>query len=44
MRPEDDRWVRREAEMIAGLVTPVLRLRLPGPLERLIRRLRTALR
>jgi hypothetical protein len=42
MRPEDDRWVRREAETIAGLVTPRLRLRLPGPLERLVRRLRNA--
>jgi hypothetical protein len=40
LRPEDGRWARREAETIAGLVKPALRLRWWGPLERMIRRLR----
>lgn len=44
VRPGDDRWARLEAQAIAGLVTPGLRLRLPGPLERLLRRLRRAAR
>jgi hypothetical protein len=44
VRPEDDRWARLEAETIAGLVTAGLRLRLPGALERLLRRLRRAAR
>jgi hypothetical protein len=44
VRTEDDRWARLEAEAIAGLVTAVPRLRLPGLLERLLRRLRRAAR
>jgi hypothetical protein len=44
VRAEDDRWARLEAEAIAGLVTPRLRLRLPRLLERLLRRLLRAAR
>ena len=44
VRAGDDRWARLEAEAIAGLVTAGLRLRLPGLLERLLRRLRRAAR
>jgi hypothetical protein len=41
VRPEDTRWTRLEADAIAALVTPVLPLRLPRRLSRLLRRLRS---
>jgi hypothetical protein len=44
LRPEDARWARLDAEAIASLVTPALRLRMPGVLGRLWRRLARAAR
>jgi len=40
VRPQDEAWARAQAEAIASLTTPSLRLRLPAPLARLLRRLR----
>ena len=38
VRPDDARWARAEAEMLASLLTPRRRrLRLPGALERMLR-------
>jgi hypothetical protein len=37
--PQDARWARAEAEAIASLTRPQVRLRLPAPLARLARRL-----
>jgi hypothetical protein len=42
--PEDVRWARAEADAIASLVRPSVRLRLPRALATLVRRLRRALR
>jgi len=41
VRPDDARWARVEAEMLASLLTPSRRLRLPGAraLRRLVRRI-----
>ena len=44
LRPEDARWARLDADAIASLISPVLRLRLPGLLGRLWRRLARAAR
>jgi hypothetical protein len=44
VRPDDARWTRAEADAIASLVAPVLRLRLPRMLESLRRRLLRAIR
>ena len=46
VRPGDERWARQEAETIAGMVTQRLsvRLSLPAPLRRLLRRLSRAAR
>jgi hypothetical protein len=44
MRPEDASWARSEAEAIASLTTPALRLRMPAVLARLLRRLARAAR
>jgi hypothetical protein len=44
VRPDDARWAMAEADAIASLVVPAARVRLPGALERLLRRLRNALR
>ncbi len=44
VRPEDLRWQRLEADALASLVVPTLRLRLAGPLGRLWIRLRRAAR
>ena len=42
--PRDAAWARREADALASLVSPRIRLRLPAPLARLARRLTRALR
>ena len=39
LRPSDAAWARSEAEAIASLTTPSLRLRLPAFLTRFLRRL-----
>jgi hypothetical protein len=39
VRPDDARWARAEAEMLASLLTVSRRLRLPGALGRMLRRL-----
>ncbi len=44
VRPDDARWARREAEMLASLLTPSRRLRLPGPLGRILRRIARRIR
>ncbi len=44
VRPGDVRWARAEADVLASLLTPSLRLRLPGFLGRLLRRLGRLLR
>ena len=38
MQPQDARWARAEAEAIASLIRPQVRLRLPAPLSRALRR------
>jgi hypothetical protein len=42
--PQDERWARAQAEDIASLTRRDLRLRLPAPLGRLLRRLARAAR
>jgi hypothetical protein len=42
--PGDVAWARREADALASLVSPRIRLRLPEPVARLARRLSRALR
>ena len=44
VRPDDARWARVEAEMLASLLTPSRRVRLPGPLGRMLRRIARRLR
>lgn len=44
VRPDDARWARVEAEMLASLLTPSRRLRLPGPLGRVLRRIARRIR
>lgn len=44
VRPDDARWARVEAEMLASLLTPSRRLRLPEPLGRMLRRIARRLR
>ena len=44
VRPDDARWARAEAEMLASLLTPSRRLRLPGPVGRFVRRIARRLR
>ncbi len=44
VRPEDVRWTRAEADVLASLVTPTLGVRLPAGLGRLGRRLARLLR
>jgi hypothetical protein len=44
MTPQDAGWARREADAIASLLRPDLRLHLPEPLSRLLRRLARAVR
>lgn len=43
VRPDDARWARIEAEMLASLLTPSRRL-LPGPLGRMLRRIARRIR
>lgn len=44
VRPDDERWARVEADALASLLTPSLRLRIPGALGRLARGLARLLR
>lgn len=44
VRPEDASWARAEAEALASLTTPGLRLRLPAVVTRFVRRLVRAAR
>ncbi len=39
VRPDDARWIRMEADALASLIVARLRVRLPRPLESLVRRL-----
>lgn len=39
VQPQDAKWARAEAEAIASLTRPQMRLRLPAPLSRALRRL-----
>lgn len=39
VRPDDARWARAEAEMLASLLTASRRRRLPGALGRMLRRI-----
>jgi hypothetical protein len=39
LRPSDAAWARSEADAIASLTTPSLRMRMPALLERFLRRL-----
>jgi hypothetical protein len=38
VRPEDERWTRREGEALASLLSPALPVRLPAPVRQLLRR------
>jgi len=42
--PTDAAWARQEADALASLLSPRLRLRLPAPIGRVVRRLARALR
>jgi hypothetical protein len=44
MTPQDAAWARADAQTIVSLTRRDLRLRLPGPLSRLLRRLARAAR
>ena len=44
VRPDDARWARAEAEMLASLLTPSRPFRLPGPLGRVLRRIARRIR
>ena len=38
IRPEDARWAQMEADALASLIQPAMRIRLPAAVERLWRR------
>ena len=38
VRPEDARWAQMEADALASLIQPAMRIRLPAAVERLWRR------
>ena len=42
--PADAAWARQEADALASLLSPRIRLRLPAPIARLARRLARTLR
>jgi len=44
VRPEDARWAQMEAEALASLVTPAMRVRVPAAVERTWRRVRKLVR
>lgn len=39
VRPEDARWAQMEADALASLIQPAMRIRVPAAVERLWRRL-----